>query len=223
VLWNNGEEQLQKFLKKYTDFTRPSNSLLNGQEKVSFLDTTVILGETNIYTDLYTKPTDTHQYLFPMNCHPRHCTKSIPCSQSLRLRRICSRDEDYHKRTGELRTQLIARGYKADSMDQQIEKAALNTRQHLLRPHPGPNNSSRRIPRVITFHPNPQQSSKNSEETPPHSQHLRQTEANHPKPTLGGILETKKLEGFTRLCRSSRGSSTHQCRQLMQPPKMQIL
>jgi len=86
VLWNNGEEQLQKFLKEINALHPTNNSLLNGQEKVSFLDTTVILGETNIYTDLYTKPTDTHQYLSPMSCHPRHCTKSTPYSQSLRLR-----------------------------------------------------------------------------------------------------------------------------------------
>jgi len=38
-------------------------------------------------------------------------------------------------------------------VDQQIEKTALTTREHLLWPHHGPNNSSRRIPCVNTFHP----------------------------------------------------------------------
>ena len=38
------------------------------------LYTTVILEGNNIHTDLYTKPTDTHQYLSPDSCHPKHCT-----------------------------------------------------------------------------------------------------------------------------------------------------
>ena len=52
---------------------------------VSFLDTTVILDGTILHTDLYTKPTDTHQYFLPSSCHPGHCTNSIPYSQALRL------------------------------------------------------------------------------------------------------------------------------------------
>ena len=41
-------------------------------------------------TDLYTKPTDKHQYLLITSCHPNHTKRCIPYSLALRLRRICS-------------------------------------------------------------------------------------------------------------------------------------
>jgi hypothetical protein len=48
--------------------------------KMSFLDTTTTVKEGNMTTDLYSKPTDKHQYLSPSSCHPKHCVKSIKFS-----------------------------------------------------------------------------------------------------------------------------------------------
>jgi hypothetical protein len=56
-------------------------------------------------TDIYNKPTDKHQYLSPQSCHPKHCTKSIPYSQALRIKRICSNEQTTKKRLGELKGQ----------------------------------------------------------------------------------------------------------------------
>ena len=39
---------------------------------------------------LFVKPSDTYQFLDPTSCHPYHCKKGIPYSQTLRLNRICS-------------------------------------------------------------------------------------------------------------------------------------
>ena len=47
--------------------------------------------------DLYTKPTDTHQYLLPTSCHPKHFCKNVPYSLALRLRRICSDRTPLHQ------------------------------------------------------------------------------------------------------------------------------
>jgi hypothetical protein len=50
--------------------------------------------------DIYNKPTDEHRYLFPQSCHTKHFTKSIPYSQALRIKWICSRrmvcDDKWH-------------------------------------------------------------------------------------------------------------------------------
>ena len=119
---------------------------------VTFLDTAVILDGRRVYTDLYTKPMDTHQYLSPASCHPRHCTSSIPYSQSLRIRRICSREEDYRKRTGELKSHLLARGYGEMTVDLQIEKATRVPRQTALQSRPK-RAALDRVPPVTTFHP----------------------------------------------------------------------
>jgi hypothetical protein len=47
--------------------------------------------------DIYNEPTDKHQYLSPQNCQPKQCTKSIPYSQALRIKRICSNEQTTKK------------------------------------------------------------------------------------------------------------------------------
>ena len=57
--------------------------------------------------DLYTKPTNTHQYLHRQSCDSHHCNATIAYSQALRLRRICSLDEDYLRRVEELIEDMV--------------------------------------------------------------------------------------------------------------------
>jgi hypothetical protein len=56
--------------------------------KMSFLDTTTTVKEGNMTTNLYSKPTEKHQYLSPSSCHPKHCFKSISFSQAISVKRI---------------------------------------------------------------------------------------------------------------------------------------
>ena len=66
---------------------------------VNFLDTTVLKDDQgNISTDVYQKPTDTHPYLHWTLAHPLHLKQSIPYSQALRLRQICSSTSTLKKR-----------------------------------------------------------------------------------------------------------------------------
>ena len=50
---------------------------------IPFLDVSVSLYNGTITTDLYTKPTDKHQYLLQSSCHPRHTKRAIPFSLAL--------------------------------------------------------------------------------------------------------------------------------------------
>ena len=50
--------------------------------QINFLDVTVYLENGKIKTNLYVKPTDTYQYMHS-SCHPYHCKKGIPYSQTL--------------------------------------------------------------------------------------------------------------------------------------------
>ena len=59
-------------------------------DKVNFLDLEVRCGGNKLLTDLYIKPTDTHQYFEFSSCHVYHSKKSILYSHSLRFNRICS-------------------------------------------------------------------------------------------------------------------------------------
>ena len=76
-----------------------------------------------IITDLYVKPTDTHQYLNSSSCHPYHCKKSIPYSQGLHLNRICSNNAFFDQRCNELEDWLHEQGYRERVVRQEILKA----------------------------------------------------------------------------------------------------
>ena len=47
---------------------------------------------------MYSKPTDTHQYLDFGSCHPPHVKRGYPYGQCLRLKIICSSDEVFERR-----------------------------------------------------------------------------------------------------------------------------
>ena len=120
------------------------------RESVSFLDVKVRVCEGRLTTDLHTKPTDTHQYLHRYSCHPGHCKSAIPYSQALRLRRICSRQQDYILRAEELREHLVERGYDRDVVQGQIDRATIMNREDTF-------NTAKvaldRVPLVATYHP----------------------------------------------------------------------
>ena len=98
---------------------------------VNFLDVKVIMKDRKIITDLYVKPTDTHQYL-ESSCHSYHCKKVSLISQALRLNRICSNNAFFDQRCNELEHWLHERGYSERVVRQEILKAQKILRNELL-------------------------------------------------------------------------------------------
>ena len=99
--------------------------------QINFLDVTVYLEDRKIKTDLYVKPTDTHQYLHSSSCHPYHCKKGIPYSQTLRLNSICS-DSTSFDRCNDLERWLLERGYKEKEVRKQVLRVRTFCRDDLL-------------------------------------------------------------------------------------------
>ena len=61
------------------------------KEKIEFLDTLVYKGHSNrLQATLYKKPTDRQTYLHAKSAHPLPLKESIPYSQALRIKRVCS-------------------------------------------------------------------------------------------------------------------------------------
>ena len=91
MIWQHGEEAPKEFL-KILNSCHPTIKFTAeySLDKVNFLDVEVIRSRNKLLTDLYIKPTDTHQYLEFSSCHVYHSKKSIPYSQALRFNRICS-------------------------------------------------------------------------------------------------------------------------------------
>ena len=115
MIWTEGEEHLKDFIRYLNSihasiqFTHEySNS---SHQTLPFLDVQVHLSNNHIQTDLHTKPTDKHQYLLKTSCHPNHTKQTIPFSLFLRIRRICSTDAFFDKRSEELIKHLVQRGY----------------------------------------------------------------------------------------------------------------
>ena len=97
-IWEDEEESLEKFLNKLNSFHPTIKFIAEySRETINFLDVRLVGGE--LMTDLFVKPTDTHQFLDSSSSHLYHCKKGIPYShsQALRLNRICSDNESFRR------------------------------------------------------------------------------------------------------------------------------
>ena len=95
AIWDKGQDELENFLQQINTFHHTIKFTAEwSTDRVSFLDTTVILDAGIIHTNFYTKPTDTHQYLSPESCHP-----PLPApSQSLRIQRMMPLRQRLHEK-----------------------------------------------------------------------------------------------------------------------------
>ena len=156
LIWEHGEESLLEFLRHLNTlhptikFDSPAQY---STESLNFLDVTVSRIGDRLKTDLYSKPTDTHQFLEFSSCHPFHTKRSIPYSQTLRLRRICSEDKDFYQRVKELKGYLKARGYDMAMVEKQVLEAMRISRDEALAEHDNRDNRNDRDVFVTTYHP----------------------------------------------------------------------
>ena len=112
-IWTYGQKELDTFVQylnschttiKFTAETSPRT--------LNFLDITVNLEKdgTSLST-LYCKPTDSHYYFLYSSEHQRHILNGIPYSQMLRVRRICTKREDFLSNAMMLMSHFIRRGH----------------------------------------------------------------------------------------------------------------
>lgn len=152
AIWTHGQQLLENFLSNINKHHHTIKFTATfSQQQVIFLDTRVYIKEGHLETDLHVKNTDTHQYLHATSCHPLHCKTAIPFSQALRLKRICSNNEHFEERTGELVKHLAARGYDTKSSERDVQRAHNINRKDCLQPKP--KRKTDRIPLVLTYNP----------------------------------------------------------------------
>ena len=85
------------------------------------------------------------------SAHPAHVTRAIPYGVATRIRRNCSTDEAFSKRSSEYKGYIYNRGYNPNLVSQQFEKAQSIPRQTLLQPQP--KESKQIFPLVLDFNP----------------------------------------------------------------------
>ena len=128
AVWTYGEDKFKDFLFYINSIHSSFQFTCNySKECVQFLDVPVSVDNSgNMTTDLYVKPTDTHQYLLATSCHPNHTNRSMPYCQALRILRICSNKETAKLRCTELVVCLVKRGYNKRKTNKQIEHTFTN-------------------------------------------------------------------------------------------------
>ena len=86
-----------------------------------------------LQTTIYRKQTDRQNYLDARSEHPKLLKYSIPYSQALRIKRICSSQQEFLNHTAKMINQFQKRGYNRSLIEQQIDKANLQEREQLLK------------------------------------------------------------------------------------------
>ena len=76
----------------------------------------------NIQTTSYRKPTDQQAFLHAKSEHPRSLKNSIPYSQALRLKTVCSTSTEFDKNCAIIKQKFLDRQYKEEVLDEQIKK-----------------------------------------------------------------------------------------------------
>ena len=94
----------------------------------------------------------THQFLDPTSCHPYHCKKGIPYSQTLILNRICSDNSNFDKRCNELERWLFEKGYTEKMVKKQVLQAREHSRESLLEKVKSESNQ-KKLTFNITYYP----------------------------------------------------------------------
>ena len=106
------------------------------KSSVSFLDMIVRLENGRICTSVYSKPVDTHTYLHSTSFHSPSTIISLPKTQFIRIRRICSSIADFNLHASKFVEFFVRRGYKKSKLLLTVDEVAKMSREDLLASKP---------------------------------------------------------------------------------------
>ena len=145
-------EELNQFITAVNSFHPALKYIWEiSDSSLAFLDIKLSIEGNGLCTSVHYKPTDSHSYLLYSSSHPSHVKNSIPYSQLLRLRRLCSEDSDFSLKSEEMCHFFDKRGYPASVVQAGHHRAQQIDRQSALQTSQKENNN--RIPFTLTFHP----------------------------------------------------------------------
>jgi hypothetical protein len=97
------------------------------------LDIHVECTEEGLKLKNYQKPTDKHTLLSNSSCHPQHVKKAIPYSVALRMRRLCTDEEDFKLALIDQAWALLGRGHPEAHIADGFTRAVLKPREDTLK------------------------------------------------------------------------------------------
>ena len=121
--------------------------------QLPFLDLCLKPLSDRLLTSVHYKETVTHSYLNYISSHPTRCKNSIPYSQFLRLRRICSEENDFENKSKEMASFFRNRDYPSNVIQQAQERVSAFPRDTLISERSDVPDAQPTIPLVLTYHP----------------------------------------------------------------------
>ena len=158
ILWSRSEAEFNHFIKFYNDYT----SSKGYKSKIKFItsrpsEAAIFLGtkievqcNRTLCTDLLCKSTASLQYLQRNSYHPAHVTTSLPKSQLMRIRRICSYIKNYDKHATQFIKHFCRRGYSEAKLKAICKIVRKMSREELLTYRK--KDKSNRVTLVLPFH-----------------------------------------------------------------------
>ena len=140
-VWSGTEEEFQDFVKILNSKAATFGIEFTGEvgRELSFLDVLVEIKQTEdgtiaVGTSLYKKPTDNRSFLQRNSYHPPHVFKSVPYSQLLRAKTICSDETTFNEAADDIILDLKKSGYNEQELENIREKVNLVDRSERLNP-----------------------------------------------------------------------------------------
>ena len=126
VLWCGIEDKLDSFLTFLNEQSPDLKFTMEiGGKSICFLDLKISIINQKLVTTVYSKPTDSHLYLHKQSCHNKSSIDGIQKGVALCLRRICSSNEEYDKKSSEYERYLVDRGHDI----KKVKKTFTNIKQ----------------------------------------------------------------------------------------------
>lgn len=160
-----GSEQDLYLFNEYINNTHPNLrfTMEFSPYRIHFLDLEITLNNSKLETSIFRKETDRNTILHASSFHPDHITNNIPYGQFIRLKRICSNQDDFEVKANDMAQRFRERGYNQMVIDQAMERVSCKTRSELLNPAPKMSEnvvtfvseystSSKQVKRIINRH-----------------------------------------------------------------------
>jgi len=119
--------------------------------QLPFLDLCLKPMSDHLLTSIHYNETDTH--LNYTSSHPARCKNSIPYSQFLRLRRICSEGNDFENKSKEMAGFFRNRDYPSNVIQRAQERVPAIPRNALISERSDVPDAQPTIPLVLKYHP----------------------------------------------------------------------
>ena len=135
MIWTETKQELLIFLEKLNS----KNKTIKFEHNISysdilFLDTLIYKDKNNtLQTTLYRKPTEQQSNIHAYSDRPKSLKISIPYSQALRIKIICSTVAKYKKHNALLKQNFIETGYEKNVLKDEIDKVDNINRKDLIR------------------------------------------------------------------------------------------